>query len=367
MDILDRVLEMERQGRDIVHLEKGELDFETPAAVLERAVEAMREGRTRYTSSTGLPELREAIAARHGAAHGTEVSPEQVIVNSGSSAVLLSVFLALFADGGEFAIPDPGYTAYRHYVEAVHGEVVHVPTADHGFRYDAELVRPHLTNRTQAVFVNFPSNPLGAVADDDQLAGFAELGPLVISDEVYDRLDLREGVRARSMLEFTDRAVVLNSFSKSFAMTGWRLGYAIVPRDAVRALRRVQQSYFISPNAFVQWAGIAALEYGDAARSEWIAELRERRDLLHAGLLRLGFRVPAAPEGAFYVFAQPPGAVNGSVAFSAALLHKAGVATVPGSDFGPGGEGYLRFSYSTSVEWIAEGLERIGAFLEAGW
>lgn len=361
MEIMDRALLLERRGNDVIHLEKGELDFDTPAVIRDSAIEALAGGKTKYTNSTGLLELRDAICERYHRCHGVDLDPSQVIVNSGSSPALLALFLAAFDRGDEIVIADPCYPVYPHYAEAVGARPVSVDTAEHGFRYTAESARASLSPRTRAVMINFPSNPLGSTIDAVDLAAFTELGPLIISDEVYQGLQF-DGHAERSILEFTDEAVVVGSFSKEFAMTGWRLGYLIVPRRLIASVKEVQQRFFISANSFVQWAGVTALQHRDEILARWRRELTVRRDCLVDGLARLGLRPAAEPQGAFYVFTPIPAGLS-SAGFAARLLDRTQVAVTPGSAFGPAGEGYVRFSYGCPRDRIRQALERIEPFL----
>ena len=365
MGVLDEAFRLEREGKRVIHLEKGELDMDTPDQIKERAIAAVRDNRTRYCDSAGLPELRRAICDHYASSYGVEVDPSQVIVNSGSSPAMLELFLGALSPGDEVLVPDPCYPAYPSLVEAARGRVVWVRTASSGFEFSADLARPHVTPRTRAVLINFPSNPVGALADADALRGFADLGPLVVSDEVYHGLTY-DGTRPHSILEFTDNAIAVGSFSKAFVMTGWRLGYIVVPKPMAEEMLRLHQYLFVGSNTFVQWAAIAALEQHDVIKRQLREELHRRRDCMLETLDALGFEVPYPPRGGFYVFAQPPPTGRSSGEFAADLLSHAHVAITPGTEFGPGGEGYVRFSLSSPCELIHEARGRIEAFLRNG-
>jgi aspartate/methionine/tyrosine aminotransferase len=360
--VMDKALALDRDGGDVVHLEKGEPDFDTPPLVVEAAVDALRNGHTRYTTSTGLLELREAICGFYARVHAVDIDPERVIVNSGSSPALLTVLLAVLAPGDEVVLPDPAYSSYRRLVELAGAKPVHVPTRHDDFRYTADAAAAVIGPATKAIIINFPSNPIGSTADANLLTEFANLGPLVISDEVYQGMSYTD-ILDPTILSVTVDAVALQSFSKAYAMTGWRLGYAVLPSHLVSRVKAIHQDGFVCPNAFVQRAAIAALDHAEEIFDGWRGPLRERRDLLLAGLPELGFEIPCTPDGGFYVFAKLPPGHNDSYTFAARLLSEARVAVVPGPEFGPDGEGYVRLSYATPAPRIAEGLRRIGSFL----
>jgi aspartate/methionine/tyrosine aminotransferase len=362
---MDQALSLERAGHDVIHLEKGELDFDTPEVIKESAIRAIRDGRTRYTASPGLPELREAICDHYLRAYGLRLAPAQIVVNSGSSPAMLALFLAILSAGDEVILSNPGYRPYETCVRLAGARPVYVDTGRAAFAYTAAAAAEQVSASTRAIVINFPANPVGSVADRQALEEFAGLGPLVVSDEVYHGLTF-DGARHPSILELTDEAVVANSFSKAFAMTGWRLGYLILPERLAPAVTALQQDCFISPNAFVQWAGIAALTHAEPILAAWRDELRRRRDCLLNGLGQLGFDVPCPPRGAFYVFARLPADGQSSAEFAADLLRTAHVAVTPGSEFGPDGEGYVRFSYAAPCDRLEEAIDRMNRFLAAG-
>ena len=362
VEVGERAQALERQGVDVVHLEFGEPDFEAPAVIRDALDRAMKDGRTRYTHSLGILPLREAIAQHYAGTYGVEVSPEQILITPGTSPAMLLLFGHLLDPGDEVILSDPYYACYPNFIRYAEGVPVCVPVAeDDGFQYRPEAIRARLGSRTRAVVINSPANPTGAVLSEARMAEIAELPPMIVSDEIYHGLTY-EG-RERSILEFTDRAFVLNGFSKRFAMTGWRLGYLIAPRDHIRSLQKLFGNFFISTNEFVQWAGVAALrEAGEEAR-RFRTIFAERRRIMIDGLRAIGLGVGFEPTGAFYVLANARRYTQDSVRFAFEILEESHVAVTPGAAFGPNAEGYLRFSYASSIERIQEGLRRLGAFL----
>jgi aspartate/methionine/tyrosine aminotransferase len=362
VEVFERAQELERQGIDVIHLEFGEPDFETPPVIQEAAQKAIKDGRTRYTASLGILPLREAIAEHYRARYGVEVSPEQVLVTGGTSPAMLLLFTALLDPGDRVILSDPHYACYPNFIRYADGEPVYVAVEEADrFQYRPEAIQERLDPRVKAILVNSPANPTGTLLAGERMARLAGLAPWVVSDEIYHGLTY-EG-EERSILEFTDRAFVLNGFSKAFAMTGWRLGYLIAPRPFVRTLQKLHQNFFISTNEFVQWAGVAALREAapDAARFRRVFD--ERRRAMIAGLREIGLGVGSEPTGAFYVLANARRFTADSYDFAFRILEGAHVGVTPGIDFGRNAEGYLRFSYANSLPRIQEGLRRIGRFL----
>jgi aspartate/methionine/tyrosine aminotransferase len=362
MEVLEKAKTMEAQGIDIAHMEVGEPDFDSPPCIVERAHEAMRRGETHYTHSLGRRDLREAIARWHARRYGTSIDPETILVTMGSSPALLLVFLALCDPGDEVILSNPGYACYPQIVSFGGGAPVYVAVDERdGFQYRPEKIRAQITPRTKAILVNSPSNPTGNMIERARLEEICALGPLVVSDEIYHGLVY--GDRAVSAREVSERTVVVNGFSKLFAMTGWRLGYAIAPPELVRPLQKMQQNFFISAGDFAQAAAIAALEQCDAEVEAMRAEYDRRRRLVLARCRDIGLGVTVEPTGAFYVFTNVKQfcAACGLDCYDLAfdILEKAHVAVTPGTDFGPGGEGYLRLSYANSYERLVEGLNRL--------
>lgn len=363
MEVMERAQALERGGARVIHLEIGEPDFAPPAAAIEAARAALAAGRTKYTASVGLPELRAAIAADKQARTGVAVDPDCVLVTSGTSPALMMVFAALCERGSEVVIPAPHYACYPNFARFVGAEPVPVPCDPAaGWAIDPDAVKRALTPRTRAIVVGTPANPTGAVQSLATLRALAELGVPLVSDEIYDGL-VYDGAGVVSALAVSPGAYVLDGFSKRYAMTGFRLGYAIAPRSAMRTLQTLQQNLFISASEFVQHAGLAALRDGAGTVAAARAAYARRRAQLVAGLRALGFGVARAPEGAFYVFADARAFGRDSVALAGALLERAGVACTPGVDFGAAGEGFLRFCYAASEDAIAEALARMGPVL----
>ncbi len=367
MDIVARAKELESQGRDIVRLEIGDPDFPTPEIITRAAEEAMAAGSTHYTQSLGLPDLRAAIHEHYRRTYGVDVDSEDVVVTQGTSPAMLLLFGALLDPGDEVIMPDPCYPAYPNYVSFLGGvpKALRVHARD-GFRYDLEQLEAAITPRTKAIMITSPSNPTGAVLGADDLDALAELaertGVHVASDEIYHGLTFCGP--EHSILEFTDRAFVLNGFSKAYAMTGWRLGYLIAPREYVRSAEKIQQNFFLAANAFVQHAGVVALTQAQGAVAAMRELYDERRRFLVPALRRVGLTIESEPCGAFYVFADARCWCEDSLALSGRLLEEAGVACAPGIDFGEGGEGFLRFSYATALERLEEGVRRLEEWSE---
>jgi len=361
VEVFQRAQELERQGADIIHLEFGEPDFDTPPVIREAAEKALKDGRTRYAHSLGLVPLREAIAERYLARYGVTVSPDQVLVTAGTSPAMLLLFSTLLDPGDHVLLTDPHYAVYPNLIRYPGGEPIFAATFEaEGFQCRTDELAALVTPRTKATLVNSPANPTGAVMPAERLRAVGGLGPLAISDEIYHGLTY-EG-EEHTILEYTDRAFVLNGFSKAYAMTGWRLGYLIAPREFMRPLQTAHGNFFISTNEFVQWAALAALREAsdDAERFRRIFD--ERRHAMVAGLRRIGLGVAVPPTGAFYVLAnaQRFGADSKALAFD--ILEHAHVGVTPGVDFGRRAEGFLRFSYANSLERIEEAIQRIGRY-----
>lgn len=365
MEVAERAFALEREGADVVHLELGEPDFEAPREAVQACAAALLAGDTHYTDSRGLPELREAVAREKSARAGVRIDPERVLVTSGTSPAMLLVFGLLVEPGAEVLIPTPHYPCYPNFVRFCGGVPVLVPTdAANGFQIDVDAVRRAITPRTAALIFGSPANPTGAVQRADTLAALASLGVPLVSDEIYDGL-VFDGGTAPSALAACEDAFVLDGFSKRYAMTGFRLGFAIVPPAALRPLQVMQQNLFISCNHFVQRAGVAALAHGEGTRRAMLDAYTRRRRRLIEGLRAIGFEIPVPPAGAFYVFADARrfGADSRALAFD--LLERAHVAATPGVDFGAAGEGFLRFSLSAPDAQIETALERLAKALAA--
>jgi aspartate/methionine/tyrosine aminotransferase len=366
MDVMERAEEMERQGERIIHLEVGEPDFETPEPIKEACYRAIKDGKTHYTHSLGLKELREAISDHYKIKYGVFVNPDQVIITSGTSPGMFLLFSVLVEKGDEIILPDPHYACYPNFIRFLNGVPVFVDVYEEdGFQYRPEKIKERITPRTKAIIINSPANPTGTLLSAERMKIIADMGHYIISDEIYHGL-VYEG-KEHTALEFTDRALILNGFSKLYAMTGWRLGYIIVPKEFVRPIQKIHQNFFISCNSFVQWSGIAALKETGPYLESMIRTYDERRKLIIKRLKEIGFGIKVDPTGAFYVLANAKRFSNDSFRLAFDILEKAKVGVTPGIDFGNNGEGYLRFSYANSIENIEEGMDRIGKYLHENY
>jgi (5-formylfuran-3-yl)methyl phosphate transaminase len=368
VEVAERAAVLEGAGVDVVHLEYGEPDFEAPPVVRDALDKAVKDGRMRYTHSLGIVPLREAIAEHYATTYGVTVSPEQILVTPGTSPAMLLLFGHLLDAGDEVILSNPYYACYPNFIRYAEGAPVYVDVAEaDGFQYRPEAIRARMSARTRAILVNSPANPTGAILSRDRMAAVGALasdgGPMIVSDEIYH--GLTEGERDHSILEFTDRAFVLNGFSKAFAMTGWRLGYVIAPREHARGLQTLFGNFFISTNEFVQWAAVAALREAGEETIRFARIFAERRRAMIAGLRAIGLGVAFEPRGAFYILADARRYTQDSVRFAYEILDGCHVAVTPGAAFGSNAEGYLRFSYAASLPRIEEGLRRLGAFLSA--
>ncbi len=363
MDVLERAHALEREGTDVIHLEVGEPDFDTPQCVKDAAYKALEEGCTHYTHSLGNLDLREAICRHYAKTYNVPVCSDRIVITSGTSPAMLLIFSALLETGDEVILSDPHYACYPNFIRFVQGVPVTVPVYEEdGFQYRPEEISRRITHKTKAILINSPSNPTGNLLSESRMRAIAEFSPHIVSDEIYHGL-VYEG-KEHSILEFTDNAFVLNGFSKLYAMTGLRLGYIIAPKPFIRPMQKMQQNLFISANSVVQIAGIAALEAceEDVVRMKRI--YNERRQYMVKRLKDLGFGITVEPTGAFYVFANAKHISEDSYKLAFDILEKSHVGVAPGIDFGNNGEGYLRFSYANSMENIIEGLNRIENYLD---
>jgi aspartate/methionine/tyrosine aminotransferase len=367
MDVLDRANTLEREGHSIIHMEVGEPDFDTPEVIREAGIRAIRDGHTHYTHSLGRPELREAIAAWMDRQYGLEVSPERVIITMGSSGAMVLTYQAMLDPGDRVLMTDPHYACYPNFTRSCHGEPVRLPVREEdGFQYDPESVRNHVAQGARALLLNSPANPTGILTLPETLQDLVELtrGRVqIVSDEIYHGLTY--GEKAHCILEFDPDAVVISGFSKLFAMTGWRLGYAIIPEYLFRPVQKLQQNLFISPPDFPQFAAVAALTEADEDIENMRRAYDERRKLVLRRLREMGLEILVEPKGAFYVFFNVSRYTSDVLAFAFEVLEKAGIALTPGVDFGPNGEGFLRLSYANSLDNLEEGLDRLANFLNA--
>lgn len=362
MDVLDRACALEGEGIEVIHLEVGEPDFDTPQCVKDAACQALREGRVHYTHSLGLPELREAICRYYRKTYRVLVSPDQILLTSGTSAAMLMLFSALLEPQDQVIISDPHYACYPNFIRFVGGIPVMVPVYEReGFQYEPRAIQRKITARTKAIVINSPSNPTGNLLSESRMKAIAEFSPYIVSDEIYHGLVYEE--KAHSILEFSKHAFVLNGFSKLYAMTGMRLGYLIAPKPFIRPIQKLQQNFMISANSVSQIAAIAALEEGDADVTRMKRIYDQRRRYLVKRLKEMGFGITVEPTGAFYVFANARHLADDSYRLAFDILEKAHLGVAPGIDFGKNGEGYLRFSYANSMENIVEAMNRLEHYL----
>ena len=368
MDVLEKANEMERQGVHVIHLEVGEPDFDTPQCIKDAACKALDNGHTHYTHSLGMIELREAISKHYLKTYSVSVDPDQIVISSGTSPAMFVMFSTLLEKGDQVIISDPHYACYPNFIKFVQGEPILIPVYEEdGFQYRPEAIEKKITGKTKGIVINSPSNPTGNLLSKDRMEAIAAMSlkpdsPYIISDEIYHGL-VYEG-KEHSILEFTENAFVFNGFSKLYAMTGLRLGYMIAPKHFIRPIQKVQQNFFISANAMVQVAGIAALKQAgeDILRMKRI--YNDRRQYMIRRLKDMGLGITVEPTGAFYVFANAKHISGDSYKLAFDILEKAHVGVTPGVDFGKNGEGYLRFSYATSIENISEGMDRLKNYLK---
>ncbi len=362
MDVLERAQALERAGRNIIHLEVGEPDFSTPECICEAAGKAIREGCTHYTHSLGLIELREEICSHYLEKYGVGLSPDQIVITSGTSPALFMIFAALLETGDEIILSDPHYPCYPNFANFLKAKPVFVNVYEEdGFQFDVRKIQEKMNSKTKAILINSPANPTGTLLSPERISKMAGLGTYVISDEIYHGLVYEE--KEHSIFEFTEKAFVLNGFSKAYAMTGWRLGYIIAPPQFIRPLQKIQQNFFISAGSVSQWAAVTALSKAGPDVERMRSTYNQRRKYIIQRLKEMGFQLRTEPAGAFYVFVNVQHLSHDSYAFAFEILEKAGVGVSPGIDFGENGEGYIRISYANSLENIKEGLNRIEAFL----
>ncbi len=361
MEILEKAQQLEASGASIIHMEVGEPGGQTPAAIKEAAIAAMDFNDTNYTHSLGKPELREEICRYYRRTYGVTITPEQVVVTSGSSPAMLLAFSALLDQGDALIMTDPYYACYPNFVNFIGARPLTVRVREEeAFKLQASAVKEHLHPGVKGILINSPANPTGAVLGEKELQEIAALGLCVISDEVYHGINYSS--RDHSILEYTDKAIVINGFSKRNIMTGWRLGYLIAPAVMVRKMQKLQQNLFICACSFIQAAGLAALKEDEKVLEERFSAYNERRLFLYEALRRMGIAPLKLPEGAFYMMANVKTYTDDSYGFALRILGAAGVAVTPGIDFGPGAEGYIRISYACSMDNLREGLKRLEEF-----
>jgi aspartate aminotransferase len=372
-EVLLRARALESQGRSVIHLEFGEPDFPTPPHIVEAAKKALDEGWTHYGPSQGLPELREAIAAHVSRTRGIEAGPQQVSVVPGGKPIIFFTLLALLEPGDEVIYPNPGFPIYESMIRFLGAKPVPIPLEEErGFSFDLNLFSDLLTPKTKVVILNSPQNPTGGMIPAEDLGRIAEIlrdrDVMVLSDEIYSQI-VYTGEPPVSIARFpgmAEKTIILDGFSKAYAMTGWRLGYGVMPAWIVDGVTKLMVNSNSCTASFTQRAGIAAINGPQESVSAMVAEFHRRRDAICKGLSEIpGFRC-AVPPGAFYAFANVRGTGMESGELANLLLQEGGVAGVNGGTFGEYGEGYIRFSYANSLSNIMEAIERINR-VSARW
>ncbi len=371
-EVFNRAKKLEAEGRDIVHLELGEPDFATPAHVIAAAKKAMDDGWTHYNPPQGLPQFREAIAHEVATSRGIKVAPEEVVVEPGAKPIIFYAMFALVEPGDEVIYPNPGFPIYESVVNFLGAKPVPLPFLDTptGFRLDMNRLADLITDRTRMLVLNSPHNPTGSAMPPEDVATVAKLignrDITVLSDEIYHRI-LYKGKHSSIAAQpgMQERTIILDGFSKTYAMTGWRLGYGVMPRELALAVTRLGINNHSCTAAFTQVAAVEALRGPQTDAERMIAEFRRRRDFIVAALNRIPGFTCHEPEGAFYVFPSIKGTGRTSQQMADFLLEDAGVAGLSGAAFGKYGEGYLRFSYANSIENIGKAMQKIEAAVTA--
>ena len=370
-EVLAHAKALEAQGRNIIHLEIGEPDFVTPPHIVEAAVEALHNGQTHYTPAAGTADLRRAVARHISRSRNIDVEPEQVVVTPGAKPIMFFTILALLGSGDEALYPDPGFPIYRSMINFVGARPVALPLREENdFRFNVDEFRSLISNRTRLIILNSPQNPTGGVLTRQDLEIVAEVARerniMVLTDEVYNQiLYTGEHLSPISLPDMQPQTILLDGFSKTYAMTGWRLGYGVMPVALAEQVTKLMVNSNSCTAAFTQQAGIAALEGPQDAVTRMVEAFRRRREVIVTGLNQIpGFRCPN-PAGAFYVFPNIGETGMSSQDLETYLLETAGVATLSGTSFGRYGEGYLRLSYANSIENIQQALERIRRALAA--
>jgi aspartate aminotransferase len=370
-EVLAKAKALEKQGKDVVHLEIGEPDFDTPKNIKEAAVKALYAGYTHYVPSAGIPELREAIANHIAETRKIPVSPEEVVVTPGAKPIMFFAILACVNPGDEVLYPNPGFPIYESVVNFVGAKPVPVPLPEEkDFKFDIEFVKKNITRKTKMIIINSPENPTGGVLGREDLNVIADLianrdDVLVLSDEIYDRI-IYEGKHESiaSLPGMKEKTIILNGFSKIYAMTGWRLGYGVMRKDLALKMAQLMTNTNSCTSAFTQMAGVEALKGPQEEPDKMVAEFRRRREVIVDGLNKIEGITCRKPRGAFYVFPNITKTGMESRKLGDYLLNEAGVAVLPGTSFGKHGEGYLRLSFANSVANIQKALDRISTALK---
>lgn len=378
MAILQQAQALAAQGVDVIHLEIGEPDFTTPAPIVEAGIEALKQGKTHYTPALGLPELRQKIADFYRTRYGVEVSASRIAITPGASGALLLLMAARLEAGDELLMADPGYPCNRHFARVfeAQGRLI-ATTADSGFQLTPEHIEKNWTaGASKAVLMASPANPTGAMISHEELEKIAQVtaqqGGELWVDEIYHGLTYHDasdsrfaGQRPQTALALGEHVVVINSFSKYFGMTGWRLGWMVVPEHYIPVIERLAQNLFLAPTTPSQYGALAAFDDDSLAIMEARRlELQQRRDYLLAELPKLGFKIPVVPDGAFYIYADASALTQDTQVFCQQLLQETGVAITPGFDFGEQNANlYIRIAYTTNIERLEQAIARIKAWL----
>jgi aspartate/methionine/tyrosine aminotransferase len=370
-EVLAKAKTLEKQGKDIVHLEIGEPDFDTPKNIKEAAVKALFEGYTHYVPSAGIPELRETIAEYISKTRKIKVEPEEVVVTPGAKPIMFFAILACVNPGEEVLYPNPGFPIYESVINFVGARPVPIPLLEENdFRMDQEYVKKKITKKTKMIIINSPENPTGGVLTKEDLKVIADCisnrdDVLVLSDEIYSRI-IYEGAHESiaSLPGMQEKTIILDGFSKTYAMTGWRLGYGVMRKDLAQKIAQLMTNSNSCTCTFIQMAGIEALKGPQHEVEKMVAEFRKRREVIVSGLNKIKGITCKKPRGAFYVFPNIKGTGMDCRKLGEYLLNEAGVAVLPGTSFGKYGEGYLRLSFANSIENIKKALDRISKALE---
>lgn len=370
-EVLAKAKALEKQGKDIVHLEIGEPDFDTPKNIKEAAIKALYAGHTHYVPAAGIPELREAIAEYISKTRGIDVDPEEVVVTPGAKPIMFFSILACVNPGEEVMYQNPGYPIYESVINFVGAKPVPIPLKEENdFRLDPEYVKEKMTNKTKMIIINSPENPTGGVLTKKDLKAIADCvaerdNVLVLSDEIYSRI-IYEGEHESiaSLSAMKEKTILLDGFSKTYAMTGWRLGYGVMRKDLAQKVTQLMINSNSCTCTFVQMAGVEALKGPQDGVAKMVAEFEKRREIIVSGLNKIDGITCKKPRGAFYVFPNITGTGMDCRKLSDYLLNEAGVAVLPGTAFGQHGEGYLRLSFANSVENIRKALDHISGALK---
>jgi aspartate/methionine/tyrosine aminotransferase len=368
VEVLTRAKQLEAQGRKILHLEAGEPDFTTAEPIRRAGAEALMQGHTYYTPAAGIPELRQAISGYYQSDYGLDIAPERIMVTAGASGALLLIAALLMDPGKSMLMTDPGYPCNRHFLRLVEGHAQLVPVGpEHRFQLQAEHLDSHWQDSTVGAMVASPANPTGEILSAEELQSLYQVcaarGGYLVADEIYHGLDYDE--HAASILAHTDQAFVINSFSKYFGMTGWRLGWLVAPENAVQEMERLAQNLFISLSTPAQHAALACFK--DRTRDildERKAVFKQRRDFLYPELCNLGFKLANKPAGGLYLYADISRFSDNSQQFCVDMLEQHGIALTPGADFGRHlADQHVRFAYTTGMEQLEQTVERLSKIL----